>query len=82
MGNKAQYSVKKYILVSVASATIGFIISVVMVILIGFGYQGTIIYIFLFFPFVLFIVLYGFYKGLVRHYDFKGDENLFWGGKF
>jgi len=82
MESEARYSIKKYILTGVVSLTVGFIIGVLVIILLGFGFQGTIIVIFISFPGLLFIALYGFYKGLVRHYDFKGDENLFWGGKF
>ncbi len=74
--------IKNTILMIVLTSTAGYLFGVIMVVLLGFGYQGTIIYIFLFFPFVLFITLYGFYKGLVRHYGLKGDEKLFWGGKF
>ena len=82
MSSKPPYSLKNYILVIVASMTMGFIIGIIMIILLGFGYQGTIIVIFLYYPFSVFIALYGFYKGLVRHYGLKGDEKLFWGGKF
>jgi len=34
------------------------------------------------FPVILFSVLYAFYGALVRYYGFKGDEKLFFGGKF
>ena len=49
---------------------------------IGFGSQAILVIILLSFPVCLFSSLYGFYKGLIRHYGFKGDEKLFFGGKF
>jgi len=50
--------------------------------LLGFGCQAVLVTILIAFPFCIFSALYGFYKGLVRHYGFKGEEKLFLGGKF
>lgn len=82
MGSEAPYPIKKYILLIVVSVTIGFIISVIMAILLGLGFQGTIIIVFICFPSFLFLSLYGFYRWLVINHGLKGDKNLFWGGKW
>jgi hypothetical protein len=83
---KPRYSIKKYILIGVLSMTVGVIIGTIILSIlgsvIGFGSQGVLVMVLLSFPFCLFSTLYGFYKGLVRHYGFKGDEKLFFGGKF
>jgi len=50
--------------------------------LMGAGCQGLLRITFITFPVLIFCVLYGFYKGLVKHYGLKGDENLFFGGRF
>jgi hypothetical protein len=69
-------------LILVVSTTVGVIITAVMLGLIGFDSQGILVVILFSFPLWLFSVLYGFYKGLVKYYDFKGSEKLFLGGKF
>ncbi|MBW1787510.1 MAG: hypothetical protein JRK53_12935 [Deltaproteobacteria bacterium] len=86
MTNKPRYSIKKYILIGVISMTVGVVIGTIILSILGsilgFGSQGVLVTIVLSFPICLFSALYGFYKGLVRHYGFKGDEKLFFGGKF
>jgi hypothetical protein len=83
---KPRYSIKKFILIGVLSMTAG-VISVAIILsligsVIGFGSQAVLVIILLSFPIFLFSSLYGFYKGLVKHYGFKGDERLFFRGKF
>ncbi len=87
MINKPRYSIKKYLLLLVFSATVGLLVGVVIINyvlghLLGAGCQDIIRITIIAFPLVIFCVLYGFYKGLVKHYGFKSDENLFFGGKF
>jgi len=82
MVDAPRYSIKTYLHLLVASATVGMIITVAMLLLIGFGLQGTLVVLMLSFPIWLFGILYGFYKGLVKHYGLNGNESLFWGGKF
>jgi len=77
-----RYSIKTYLLLLVVSATVGVMLTVSMLLLIGFGLQGTLVVLMLSFPFWLFGILYGFYKGLVKHYGMNGNENIFLGGKF
>jgi hypothetical protein len=86
MKNKPRYSIKKYLLILVVSSSIGVVIGAVILSMLGnilgFGSQGVLVMIILSFPVVLFTALYAFYGALVRHYGFKGDEKLFWGGRF
>lgn len=86
MKKEPRYSIKKYILIGVVSMTVGVISGAIILSLLGsllgFGSQAVLVMILISFPFCLFSALYGFYKGLVRHYGFKGDEKLFFGGKF
>ncbi len=82
MVDAPRYSIKTYLQLLVASATVGMIITVAMLLFIGFGLQGTLVVLMLSFPIWLFGILYGFYKGLVKHYGLNGNESLFWGGKF
>jgi len=86
MMKKPRYSVKKYLLVGVLSTTVGYILGAVILsmlgAIIGFKSQTVLIIVLLVFPICLFSSLYGFYKGLVRHYGFKGEENLFFNGRF
>jgi len=83
---KPHYSIKKYLLVTVVAATIGFFVAVAVYSLfgslLGFGCTSILRLTMLFFPFLIFCVLYGFYKGLVKYYGFKSDKNLFFGGRF
>ena len=86
MKEKPRYSIKKYILVGVISMTLGVVAGAVILSLLGsllgFGSQGVLVMILISFPFCLFSALYGFYKGLVKHYGLKGDDKLFFGGRF
>ena len=83
---KPRYSIKKYLLVGVLSMTVGYAFGAVILSMlggiIGFKSQTVLIIVLLAFPICLFSSLYGFYKGLVRHYGLKGDENLFFNGRF
>jgi len=83
---KPRHSIKKYILILVVSASIGVILSTIVVSIIGyvigFGSQGVLVIVVLSCPFWFFSVLYGFYKGLIKYYGFKENEKLFFGGKF
>ena len=86
MTNKPRYSIKNYILIGVLSMTLGVVSAAIILSMlgrmIGFGSQTVLVFILISFPFCLFSALYGFYKGLVKHYGYKGDEKLFFGGKF
>ena len=82
MSNKKPYSIKKYMLFLAVLPTFGLGLGAAILLLFGFGYQGTLIVIILSFPVCLFSVLYGFYKGLVKYYGFDSKENLFFGEKF
>ena len=82
MSDAPRYSIKKYLLLLVLSSTIGMIITVSLLLFIGFGWQGTLVVLIFSFPLWLFGVLYGFYKGLVKYYGLNGSENLFFNGKF
>jgi hypothetical protein len=86
MRNKPRYLIKKYILICVLSMTMGVISGAIILSIlgsvIGYGSQAVLVIVLLSFPVCLFSSLYGFYKGLIRYYGFKGDEKLFFGGKF
>jgi hypothetical protein len=86
MKEKTRYTVRQYILLLVASATTGLVISAIVLSItarmLGFGSQGVLVIILFSLPVCIFSVLYGFYKGLVKHYGFEGEEKLFFGGKF
>ncbi len=81
MNIKKPCLIKKYILLLVILPTFGLIIGTAILLLLGFGYQGTLIVIILSFPVCIFSILYGFYKGLVKYYEFDSKENLFFGEK-
>jgi hypothetical protein len=82
MNIRPRYSIKKYMLILVVSTTVGVITTAVMLGLAGFDSQGILVVVLFSFPLWLFSVLYGFYKGLVKYYDLKGSEKLFFGGRF
>ncbi len=77
-----RYTIKKYLMLIVASASVGAFISVAILLMLGFGSQGALVVLIFSFPVLLFAAMYGFYKGLVRYYGLHGKENLFFGGKF
>jgi len=79
---RSKYPVRKFILSLVGALSVLFFIATRVLLALGFGYQGALSVTVTLFPCLLFIGLYGFYKGLVRHYDLKGEEKLFFGGKF
>jgi|GEM_PF-2731757 len=82
MANKKLYSIKKYMLMLTASATVVLIVTAKVLSLLGLSCRDTFVMLAFIFPECLFLVLYGFYKGLVMHYGLKGDEKIFFGGKF
>jgi hypothetical protein len=77
-----RYTIKKYLMLIVISATVGVFLCVAMLLILGFGSQGTLVVLIFSFPLWLFGTIYGFYKGLVRYYGLQGNENMFFGGKF
>ncbi len=81
MSEKPRYSIKKYLLLCVLCGFLGFFAGIFFLGLFGFGAQGLLVVALLFYPLSLFVLLYSFYKGLVKHYGLKGDENLFFDGK-
>ena len=66
-----RYTVKKYILIGVISASLGLFITVILLSLIGFPTQGLLVVVLFSFPIILYACLRGFHKGLVKHYGFK-----------
>jgi len=82
MMKKPRYSIKKYILLLVIPSTFALIVIVFFLSLLSIPIQGILLIVVLWFPVCLFTLLYGFYKGLVKHYGLKGEENLFFNGRF
>jgi hypothetical protein len=86
MKETPRYSIAKYILLLVLSSAFGLAVCSLLLGLLGriagFGCQGVIVILLFLFPVCIFSVLYGFYKGLVRYYGFKGEQKIFLGGKF
>jgi len=86
MNERPRYSIAKYILLLVLSSAFGLAVCSLLLCLLGrvagFGCQGVVVILLFLFPICIFSVLYGFYKGLVRYYGFKGEQNIFLGGKF
>jgi len=72
---KPRYSTNKYIILITASATIGLIISVILMKyilgMIGVPDSGIIRIIVFCFPFIVYACLKGFHVGLIKHYGFK-----------
>jgi hypothetical protein len=85
MNEMPRYSIAKYILLLVLSSTISLAICSLLLALlgriVGFGCQGVIVILLFLFPVLIFSVLYGFYKGLVRYYGLSGRQKIFLGGK-
>ena len=79
---KPRYSIKNYLLLLVVSSTVALIIIVAVLGVLDIPIQGILVIVIIWFPVCLFSVLYAFYGALIRHYGFKGDEKLFFGGKF
>ena len=73
--NKPRYSTNKYILMITGFATVGLILSLIILQyfynLIGISEKELIKTIFICFPIFLFCCLKGFYLGLVKYYGFK-----------
>lgn len=66
-----RYSVNGYILMITISATGGFLISAIVLKLVGMPTQGILVVLLGFFPIAIYSVLKGFQKGLGRYYKFK-----------
>jgi len=73
--NKTKPTIMKYIATIVISSTVGMIAATLILTFIGnrigFGSHGVLVMILISFPVVQFSVLYGFYKGLAKHYGLK-----------
>ena len=73
--NRNKPAIMKYIVTLVISSSVGMIAAAFILnfigSLIGFGSQGILVVILFSFPFVQFSTLYGFYKGLKKHFDLK-----------
>lgn len=82
MNKKKPCSIKSYLLTLSVLPSIGLTIAAVLLYMLGFGYQGTLVVIIMSLPFCFFSILYGFYKGLVKHYGFNEKTNLFFDGSF
>ena len=82
MNDKPRHTIKKYMTIIVLSSTIGMLITTAVLLLLGFGCQGTLVVVIFVLPLWVFAILYGFYKGLVKSYNLKGEEKLFFGGRF
>lgn len=79
---KKLMSIRTYILWITAGCTVGFVGSAFLLLSVGgrfltFGYREALIILLLVYPVTIFGAVYGFYKGLVRHYGFLGKERLF-----
>lgn len=79
MADKVRYTIKKYMLLIVAAVSFGDLLSLLFFSWLGFNSQALVIFSFFSLPLMLFIALYGFYKGLVKYYGLQGDEKLFFG---
>ena len=79
---KPRYSIKKYLLLLVVSSTVALIVIVAVLSVLNLSIQGILVIVIIWFPICLFSILYAFYGALVRYYGFKGNEKLFFGGKF
>ena len=76
---KAKHSVRKFMLMIVGTLSVAYYVVIKLILTFGLGYQGALALSGLMFPFSVFIALYGFYKGLIRHFGLEGDEKLFLG---
>lgn len=74
MPKNPRYSVKKYILLGVVSATLGLWIGTILLSLIGFPAQALLLTVLGVFPLTLFAFLTGFHRGLVTYYGFKEPQ--------
>jgi hypothetical protein len=75
-------SIRSYILVLTLAHTLGFVGSALLLLFVGgkllsLGYREVLIFLLFLYPFAVSSAIYGFYKGLVRHYGFQGKERLF-----
>ena len=75
-------SIKKTIIALTITTAFAYILGSIVLILIGFGFQGTLIVVIVSFPLSTFAILYGFYKRFVKFYGLKGEANLFFNGRF
>ena len=82
MDNKKRYPIKNIIIVLSVLPSVVLILSSVILLSLGVGFQGTLIILLMSFPLFLFSVVYGFYKRLVNFHGFNEKEKLFFDGKF
>lgn len=76
------FSIKRLIWIMVISIPMVLIIGLTICNFFGFTFMGIMVIIFLYLPPMIFVALYGFYKALVKNHALKGNEKLFWGGRF
>lgn len=79
---KEVMSIRSYVLVLTVACTLGFVGFALALLfvggrLLGFGYREVLITLLFLYPVTVMAAVYGFYKGLVRHYGFQGKERLF-----
>ena len=74
MRRTPRYSVKKYMFIIVVSATLGLVMSAILLGLVGVHSQGILVTVLLVIPVILYSCLRGFHKGLVDHYGFKEPD--------
>jgi hypothetical protein len=75
MQKSPRYSVHKYIIAIVIAASLGVIITAILLNLIGIPKQGIVLIIVGAFPIILYSCLRGFHKGLIDHYGFTEPES-------
>jgi hypothetical protein len=75
-----QMAISSYILSIVLLLTVAFAGAAIVLMRFGgslLGSQGVVIVLVTAFPMLLYAALYGFYRGLVRHYGFQSEERIF-----
>lgn len=81
MGAEPHLSIKAMIiwapLISFAVLCVGTLLILKFGRPLGFSYRDALIVTLFTCPLLIFSSLYGFYKAMVRHYGFKGEERLF-----
>ena len=77
---KEQYPLRKFMLLLIGASTVVFYAAIKTLPALGIGYQGALSITAFIVPSLLFIGIYGFYKGLIRHYGLNWDDKLFFSG--
>ena len=81
MAAQPRISIKAMIIWFPILTTAGLCVSTLLILHVGgplgLSYRDVLIMVLFTCPFLIFSILYGFYKALVRHYGFKGEERLF-----